>query len=53
MACLQTHAWCLCYSDSFLEKARNLMPDLLPTDLVLEQVYQDIIKINYAFTIHL
>lgn len=29
------------------------MPDLLPADLVLEQVYQDIIKTNYAFTIHL
>lgn len=29
------------------------MPNLLPTDLVLEQVYQDITKTNYAFTIHL
>lgn len=29
------------------------MPDLLPTDLVLEQVYQDITTTNYVFTIPL
>lgn len=29
------------------------MSDLLPTDLVLEQVYQDITTTNYVFTIHL